>query len=65
MKPIMEIVKNQFPTMNVNGFKIVQNKKSFFVYEKYKNEEILKKEFSKKNYSFKIVLNWVENIGAN
>ncbi len=61
----MEIVKNQFPTMNVNGFKIVQNKKSFFVYEKYKNEEILKKEFSKKNYSFKIVLNWVENIGAN
>ena len=61
----MEIVKNQFPTINWNGFKIVQNKKSFFVYEKYKNEEILKKEFSKKNYSFKIVLNWVENIGAN
>jgi len=62
---MLEIIQNQYPTINVNGFKIVQNKKSFFVYEKYKNEEILKKEFSKKNYSFKIVLNWVENIGAN
>ena len=63
--PEMEIVKNQFPTINWNGFKIVQNKKSFFVYENYKNEEILKKEFSKKDYSFKIVLNWVNNKGAN
>ena len=58
---------NQFPTINANGFKIDQNKKSFFVYESYQNEEILKKEFSKKDYSFKIVLNWVENKckGAN
>ena len=34
---------NQFPTINANGFKIVQNKKSFFVYESYQNEEIVKK----------------------
>ena len=62
---MLEIIQNQYPTIHGKGFKIVQIKKSFFVYEKYKNEEILKKEFSKKNYSFKIVLNWVENIGAN